>query len=280
MMFILGTQTPAPPPEQPVVFRVPYRLSDSKHLIVRVKLNGKGPFSFILDTGSPAFIISATVAKKAGIPETEEAWSSARSVDIEGGLSLKDVRVRVWDPFQLNHMNAIGLADADIAGVLGFSLLGRYRIDIDLTRRHMLWTDSGIEPEMPTALEVTGGKPIRPGAEVGELDTLARTAREYFPAKRTQAARGRGFVGIELEDGTGGIRVKSVLRGSPAARAGILAGDLIVRASLGGPAESVEKADQLVELASSLTGGGRLFLALKRGERPYKVAVTADRAAL
>ena len=279
-MLIPVQQTPAPPPQAAAVYRIPYRLSDSKHLIVRVKLNGKGPFSFILDTGSPAFIISETVARKAGIPESEEAWSSAAAVEIEGGLGLKDVRVRVWDPFQLKHMNAIGLADADIAGVLGFSLLGRYRIDIDLKRRHMLWTDSGVEPDMPSALEITGGKPIRLGAEVGELDRLAGSARQYFPPKKTQAARGRGFIGLEVEDSPNGIRVMRVLPGSPAARGGIQSGDLILRASLGGPAEIMEKSDQLVELSSTLAGGGRLFLALKRGERTYKVAVVAERAAL
>ena len=118
------------------------------------------------------------------------------------------------------------------------------------------------------------------GAEVGELDRLAGSARQYFPAKKAQVARGRGFVGIEVEDGPGGIRVKRVLPGSPAAKAGIQAGDLIVRASLGGPAETVDKADQLVDLASSLAGGGRIFLALKRAERPYKVTVAAERASM
>src|SRR5687767_13681789 len=120
-MLIPGFQISTPPPRTAAVYRIPYRLSDSKHLIVRVKLNGKGPFRFILDTGSPAFIISETVARKAGIKEPEEAWTSVAAVDVEGGLSLKEVRVRVWDPFQLKHMNAIGLADTDIAGVLGFS---------------------------------------------------------------------------------------------------------------------------------------------------------------
>ena len=143
-----------PPPQAGTVYRVPYRLSDTKHLIVRAKLNGKGPFSFILDTGSPALIISETIAKKVGLLPVD-AWSTLRAIDIEGGLSLKDVKVRVYDPFQLKHMNAMGLADADIAGVMGYSLIGRYRLEIDLKRRHMLWTDSGVETKMPSALEVT-----------------------------------------------------------------------------------------------------------------------------
>jgi S1-C subfamily serine protease len=177
-------------------------------------------------------------------------------------------------------MNATGLADTDIAGVLGYSLLGRYRIDIDLKRRHMLWADSGVEVKMPSALEVTGGKPIRPGSEVGELDRIASSAREYLPKKTNQDVRGRGLIGIELEDTPEGVRVKSVLPGSPAARAGLQQGDIIARASLGGPAESMENASRLIALASDLAGGDRLFIALKRGGRELKAAVTAERAAL
>ena len=35
-------------------FEVPYRLTAVKHIVVRAKINGKGPFNFILDTGAPA----------------------------------------------------------------------------------------------------------------------------------------------------------------------------------------------------------------------------------
>ena len=31
---------------------VPYRLTVPKHVLVRAKINGKGPFNFILDTGA------------------------------------------------------------------------------------------------------------------------------------------------------------------------------------------------------------------------------------
>src|SRR5438105_14523856 len=107
----------------------------------------------MVETGSPARIISGTVAKKAGGLPAAEAWGTVKTLDIEGGLSLKDVRARIWDPFQLKHMNALGLADADLAGVLGYSLIGRFRLDIDLKRRHMLWTDSGLEHELHSLKE-------------------------------------------------------------------------------------------------------------------------------
>ena len=46
---------------------VPYRLTIPKHLMVRARINGKGPFNFILDTGAPALFFTEAVAKKAGV---------------------------------------------------------------------------------------------------------------------------------------------------------------------------------------------------------------------
>jgi len=31
-------------------YQIPYRLSETKHVIVRAKINGKGPYNFIVDT--------------------------------------------------------------------------------------------------------------------------------------------------------------------------------------------------------------------------------------
>ena len=47
-------------------YEIPYRLTDTKHVLVRAKLNGKGPFNFILDTGAPAVFIPKKVAKEVG----------------------------------------------------------------------------------------------------------------------------------------------------------------------------------------------------------------------
>ena len=35
-------------------FNVPYRLTDTNHFLVRVRINGKGPFNFLVDSGAPA----------------------------------------------------------------------------------------------------------------------------------------------------------------------------------------------------------------------------------
>ena len=59
----------APVPEKAAArsFEVPYRLTVPKHLLVRAKINGKGPFNFILDTGAPALFVATDLCRKLGV---------------------------------------------------------------------------------------------------------------------------------------------------------------------------------------------------------------------
>ena len=54
--------------------------------MVRAKINGKGPFNFILDTGAPALFVATEVAKKAGVEPDKKGWGTFDSFEIEGGV--------------------------------------------------------------------------------------------------------------------------------------------------------------------------------------------------
>src|SRR4249920_2536303 len=107
-------------PKTAVTYEIPYRLTDTKHVMVRVKLNGKGPFNFIIDTGAPALIMTEAVAKKVG-GKTDEGWTLFDKLDIEGGLSIVKPRGVAVDMFQLKGMNSMGLAGVELHGVLGYN---------------------------------------------------------------------------------------------------------------------------------------------------------------
>src|SRR5271169_3535874 len=118
-------------------FQVPYRLTIPKHIMVRAKINGKGPFNFILDTGAPALFVSTAVCKKLGIEPDKTGWGTFDKFEIEGGVVIPKAKGRIEDPFQLEGMNGMGLAGAELHGVIGYNLLARYRIEIDLTKDKM-----------------------------------------------------------------------------------------------------------------------------------------------
>ena len=117
-------------------FRVPYRLTDTNHFLVRVRVNGKGPFNFLVDSGAPAlYVATETAAKKSGSSRRRRRfWTPLDSLEIEGGARLEGVKARVEDPFQLVGMNALGLPGASIDGILGFTILAKFKLEIDPRR--------------------------------------------------------------------------------------------------------------------------------------------------
>jgi thiol-disulfide isomerase/thioredoxin len=87
------------------------------------------------------------------------------------------------------------------------------------------------------------------------------------------AAR-RGWLGVELAAApeAGGVRVRRVLRGSPAARAGLLPGDLIQRID----GTAVSEPRDIVQWVGARAAGHRLSVALRRGSSERLLAVVLD----
>src|SRR5438445_5418810 len=49
------------------LLRVPFDTILSQHMVVQVKINGKGPYRMIFDTGAPFTLLNNKVAKEAGV---------------------------------------------------------------------------------------------------------------------------------------------------------------------------------------------------------------------
>ena len=137
------------------------------------------------------------------------------------------MKARVEDPFQLVGMNALGLPGTSIDGILGFTVLARFQLELDPTQDRMTWTRLDFEPEpIP---------PGRPGEDAGakpagrdEGDERARAARQVRRRADRQAARGRtpppaGSSGSSCRNRGKRVecRVARVLAGSPAGAGGL-----------------------------------------------------------
>ncbi len=213
-----------PAPKKLVTHQVPYRLTDTLHLMVRAKINGKGPFNFILDTGAPALFVATDVAKQLGISGDKNNWGVLDRFEIEGGIVIPNAKARIETPFQLEGMNGIGLAGATLHGIIGYTVLARYRMEIDFTRDKLAWTELDFDPPPPVGL---GGK----GGAMGGLDALGGIMKflgGMMGAKAEPTIKYRGFLGAELADSNEGIEVQNVLVDGPAERAGLKRGDVIM----------------------------------------------------
>ena len=270
---------PAAKPES--VFRVPYRLADTKHLLVRAKLNGKGPYNFIIDTGAPALFVSADIAEKIGVKPAADGWGVFDRLEVEGGATLEKIRARIESPSQLKGMNAMGLAGVRIDGVFGFNLLANFRIEIDLTQPKMIWTrQHGLRIVPLDAREIAAGKTV-PTEGITQMENLTKMASALFAKKAPLDPVPRGFFGIEFAADTPAVVVAAVLSGSPAAQAGILPGDKITSLAIGAePSAAVQDAADLTKRIGTVPAGATVRLTLQRGGRALTLPVVAGRGGL
>jgi hypothetical protein len=248
-------------------YEVPYRLTKTQHILVRAKLNGKGPFNFILDTGAPALFVATKAAKKAGVDPDENGWGAFDKFEIEGGVPVPKAKGRVEDPFQLEGMNGLGLAGAELHGMIGYNLLARYRIEIDLTKDKMTWTELNYDPPPPKGLD--GGKGGLP--ELNALGSVMKGLGGLLGKRARPEVVARGFLGLELAESDGQVTVKKVLQNSPADKAEVKAGDRVVEFD----GKEVKDGAGLLKLAAQLTAGKGAKLTVVRGDKRREITVTA-----
>jgi len=255
-------------------FQVPYRLTDTNHFLVRVRINGKGPFNFLVDTGAPALYVATETAKKVGLKPAKGAfWTPVDRLDFEGGASLTNLKARVEDPFQLVGMNALGLPGASIDGILGFTVLARFRMVLDPTQDRMTWTRLAYEPKDPPIPDRRPGD--GPPAEMQAMNLLgpvAKFAAALVGKQPEEELHPRGFLGLELgETADEGIPVVRVLAETPAAIAGVQAGDRLVRL-LNRDVKSLKAAREAID---EVKPNDRVSLTVRRGSETKTLTLTA-----
>jgi hypothetical protein len=245
---------------------VPYRTTIPKHILVRAKINGKGPFNFILDTGAPALFVSTAVCKKLGVEPDKNSWGTFDKFEIEGGVVIPKAKGRIEDPFQLEGMNAMGLAGAELHGVIGYNILARYKMEIDFTKDKMVWTPLDYDPEAPKGM---GGKGGTGGLEF--MGTIMKMFGAFLGKKPAPDVAPRGFLGVELEQkGDDVVVVKSVLEKSPAAKAGVKAGDRITKVK----GRTIENIEDIQRFIKKLKADEPVSLTVERGKDKMEISFT------
>jgi membrane-associated protease RseP (regulator of RpoE activity) len=248
--------------------QVPFKLTNTKHVLVRAKINGKGPYNFIIDTGAPALFVSTAVAKKLGVKPDKKGWGTFDRFDLEGGVSLAKFKGRIEDPFQLQGMNALGLAGAELHGIIGYMVLAKFKIELDFTRDKMTWTPSKFQPPPPEGLGGRGGAP----AELDALGGVMKFLGAFLGKKPEADITTRGLLGIDLIDESVGVVVKTVFEKGPAARAGLKAGDLIVEFQ----GRTVRDYDGLQKLAAKVSAGDTVKLTIKREGKKQTITFKSE----
>jgi hypothetical protein len=255
---IPATQPTVVASTQPV--SIPYTLTDTNHILVRLKINGKGPFNFIVDTGAPVMILRVPAAEKLGLKPNSRGFANLRQLEIEGGLVLKHVQCLVDTPYQIEGMNAIGATGADLDGLLGYAVLARFRMQIDLTKDRMIWTPVNYMPPPFVSSRLSSRGP--PDKNEDHLESMGGLLKVLGPlVKPTDIEpKRRGVIGVELGENDGTVSVLRVLGDSPAEKAGILAGDRVISVN----SKSVQSFDDAQNALAGTLAGQKASLVVQR----------------
>jgi serine protease Do len=270
----LAIASPKADPEVGKSYRVPYRMTETNHFLVRVRIDGKGPFNFLVDTGAPALFVGAEAAKKIGLkPDPDEYFTPIGRLDFEGGASLTGMKARVEDIFQMVGMNALGLPGASIDGILGFTGLARFKIEIDPTQDRMTWTRLDFEPKDPVVPRAAFKKKQQSGEmqAMNALGPIAKLAAALVGKQPEEQLHPRGFLGIELIEASDELKIAGILADSPALEAALKVGDRLVKVGEK-PVATLKDARAAV---AEVRPGEKVALSLLRDGRTIDVTLTA-----
>jgi hypothetical protein len=255
--------------DEPPSYQVPYRLTNTLHVLVRAKINGKGPYNLIIDTGAPLLFVATKVGKELGLTSDDKGWTVLDRFEMEGGVVQEKVKCRVETPFQLEGMNGMGMAGAELHGIIVYTVLAHYRMEFDFTRDKMKWTKlEGFKPPPPVGISTKGG------GSAGGLEIIGGMMKflGFLSGSRSAPTQApRGFLGISLSEGNDIVSIKAILPKSPADEAGLKAGDRIDEVD----GKGVRRISDLHQATARLTAGAEVRLTVRRGEEKMEIAVKA-----
>lgn len=208
VLCLLTGQNPGQPATTPI------RILATRHIVVPVILNGKGPFRLGFDTGSPITFINAATARRLGIITAAAAQAPSmaglRTVAQLKSVQVGDAKVENVNVFVLDHpaLDMMSQFTGPIDGLIGYSFFGRFKVTLDYQAKTITFGPSRYEPE----------------------DVIASVMRRMmFSGNQRRVITPSGLWGIAVKaDSQPGVIVMKVFDGGAAAGAGLKAGDRIM----------------------------------------------------
>jgi hypothetical protein len=262
VLLMIPAWSRADAPAKPA--RVPFELLASKHMAVNVKINGKGPYRLIFDTGAPITLLSNKAAKEAGVlpkdarPPLFAVFGSMGQFPIQT-LEVEGLKADKVNTIVMDHpaVTALSRALGPIEGIVGFPFFARYTMTIDYQAKEMTFVPNGYEP-----------------ADILETLTATLMTRQKPPPQVLAPAGAWGLVvSKEGDDEDAGVRVDRVRPGSAAAQAGIRPGDRLLTIA-GRWTDSVQ---DCYRAADSVPANTAAPVAIRREGKEMRTTVTPRR---
>ena len=260
-----GVQAQALPEAKPV--KVPFKLLPSRHMLIEVTINDKGPYKLIFDTGAPLNIVTSRLGKETGISKRGGGGIAAllsggmNQVEI-GTMQLGDVTAKKVAAVVMDHPTVKAISDAfaeehgTIDGIVGFPFFARFATTVDYQKKELL-----LSP-----------RDYKPGNYIEDLTKSLSAAGEN--AGLAKVVGPAGLWGFALKkakaDEEPGVAVTEVYEGTPAAKAGLKVGDRVLTID-GRWTDSLGDAHVAVSLVKP---GRKADVTLTRDGKPLTLSIT------
>ena len=248
--------------DKPVV--VPFELLKSRHMAIQVKINGKGPYRVIFDTGAPTNLVNNKIAKAAGLTSKDDRgglalFGAAPTPKTIKKLEIGDLVLEGMPTMVMDHPTVAAISEAlgPIEGLIGFPFFARYKMTIDYQKKEMTLVPNGYVPGdamqgmMEKMMASTKGKKADP-------TVLAPAGVWGFTVDKAK------------DDDDAGVKVTEVLAKSPAASGGLKVGDRLL--TLDG--RWTDTVSDTFVAAGSVKPGNEVVLVVVRDGKEVKLTVT------
>lgn len=249
--------TPASKPEWSIV--MPFELLKSGHMAIQVKLNGKGPFRVVFDTGAPSVMFSGNAGKACGVLKADAksfmlgryAESKIDSVQC-GDFVLHAVHAEIQD-----HPTVMQLGEklGGLEGLVGFPLLNPARLTIDYQAGTITFV-----PRMDGRKERDSERKKAMAEAIGKGD---RNGITLSPDSQF------GLVIKKEGDELAGVVVKKVFANSAAAESGLQVGDRVLMINN----RWTDSGADFFRAASKVSAGSEAVLSIQRGSETISLKI-------
>jgi Aspartyl protease/PDZ domain len=203
---------------------VPFEMLKTGHITVMVKVNGKGPYRLIFDTGAPMTLLNNKIAKEADLLKDAKKpmfapFGSMGDVKVEklevGDQKAENLTAMVMDHPTVEAISKAFMKDVGpIDGIVGFPFFARFKTTLDYQAKTLTFMPNGYNP--PDVMEAMKEALMKQFTNPETVKVLSPAAQwGFLPTK-------------DEKDDDAGITVKEVFPGGAAAAAGLKSGDRLL----------------------------------------------------
>jgi hypothetical protein len=263
-LFAARLPADEPGPKHPTPVKVPFEVLRSGHMAVQVKVNGKGPYKLIFDTGAPLSLVNTRLAKESGLLKDMPApafpifgmmgETKIKTLEV-GDAKEHNIPTIVMDHPTVEQISKV--LGTPIHGIVGFPFFARFKMTLDYKAKTLTLAPSTYRP--PDVMKALNN------VLTGLLFSTTTPARPVAPAAQwgLSASKATG-------DDEAGVDVKSVVSGSAADKAGLKAGDRLL--TLDG--RWTDSMEDLYDAAGYVKAGTTVVVRIKRGGKEMDLKVT------